>query len=956
MKKTNLCLLTLSSLLLLAGCNNQKGHQHVDLNHDGKCDECGVLGMVFEHVDENKDHICDVCHKEFSTHVDANNDGKCDYCNKDMSEGGEGEGHGQGGEGDIHDEEIDVPTVFESCMNYDYSNMTVTLSVCTGYSQTYEGYEANGYYAEEYYLGDGKYVVFDYSTYESYVDSGYPMDFFMYKYADFNGENYKWVEGYWTDASHAEHDYEGYIKEYKDRMKVSLDNTWFYMDNLLNNLAIEDVTYSLGTYVINEDKIEKMNNTALYFTVWDMIECTVSGLDVAKDNNGNYYFKNFKSFVDPENDRSPYVVIEFSKFGQTTLPYGCGEVVTPTSENTFDDYYEMSKEPRPVEIYIDELDMEVMPNIKYFVEEEDFTSLSGKTYADALLASAYTDDVSTLDPTKLYVYKDGHYFTTTQNYVKDAAYSEYDLVLYEGETIDVSLFIGPDTWNKEGLTEWRYTGDEAVDAYKEENGCYPESGFFAIFDYNGTARLAEATEEARHVHRHRWLTAVHAGECEIWATHWAPYHDEVTSEKIKVLVLEPKGEEQDQETASYAFSFTGYENLLNDPNDSQSGYWKTEFSASNLGNSSFNNPEYEISGMRTKLIEAKYTEAFEEKGNEQLLYFGVGDQDNYQSCEYNEVLFDLKDQEISSMSCYFSLHVSNHLSNLENLDSAYVLTSSDGISWTSYNLKNKLINHWNQLSSSGYMDAFLYEREFKNNARFVKFQFKSKYIGRMLGIVVADLKFYSDDTCANHVVKPYVDVTGLSVDCEDAITLSQGTKLVVTPTVAPSDATNKKVIFTSANPKVASVNQSGEIVAKAKGTTTITVYTDYMNGDGEHFEKVITVTVGEKPTLNALASGTYTNATPVAVTIDASKSTLTVGYWSYESSIITNKVFNLYAYSNMLPGSQCKLLDWYDLMYNRVNWRDKDRKKKSLTREQALKVETEELNQNFYIVVISMQF
>lgn len=64
---------------------------------------------------------------------------------------------------------------------------------------------------------------------------------------------------------------------------------------------------------------------------------------------------------------------------------------------------------------------------------------------------------------------------------------------------------------------------------------------------------------------------------------------------------------------------------------------------------------------------------------------------------------------------------------------------------------------------------------------------------------------------------------------------------------------------------------------------------------------------------------------------------------------IFHKVFNLYAYSNMLPGSNGKLLDWYDLMYNRVNWRDKDKKKKSLTREQAVKAEIEEMNQNFYI-------
>lgn len=51
----------------------------------------------------------------------------------------------------------------------------------------------------------------------------------------------------------------------------------------------------------------------------------------------------------------------------------------------------------------------------------------------------------------------------------------------------------------------------------------------------------------------------------------------------------------------------------------------------------------------------------------------------------------------------------------------------------------------------------------------------------------------------------------------------------------------------------------------------------------------------------------------------------------------------------MLPGSNGKLLDWYDLMYNRVNWRDKDKKQKALTRQQAVAVEIEQMNQDFYV-------
>lgn len=36
-------------------------------------------------------------------------------------------------------------------------------------------------------------------------------------------------------------------------------------------------------------------------------------------------------------------------------------------------------------------------------------------------------------------------------------------------------------------------------------------------------------------------------------------------------------------------------------------------------------------------------------------------------------------------------------------------------------------------------------------------------------------------------------------------------------------------------------------------------------------------------------------------------------------------------------------------MYNRVNWRDKGKKQKTLTRQQAEAAETEQINQDFYI-------
>ena len=61
-----------------------------------------------------------------------------------------------------------------------------------------------------------------------------------------------------------------------------------------------------------------------------------------------------------------------------------------------------------------------------------------------------------------------------------------------------------------------------------------------------------------------------------------------------------------------------------------------------------------------------------------------------------------------------------------------------------------------------------------------------------------------------------------------------------------------------------------------------------------------------------------------------------------------HKVFNLFAFSNDLPGSNGKIPEWFDLMYNRINWRDKDKNKK-LTRDESKQREVKECNELFYI-------
>ena len=82
MNKVKNLLLALTSLTL-ASCGAKECINHIDANHDGKCDVCEKEVPV-NHVDNDKDGKCDVCGKEIN-HVDNNDDNICDICGADLS-------------------------------------------------------------------------------------------------------------------------------------------------------------------------------------------------------------------------------------------------------------------------------------------------------------------------------------------------------------------------------------------------------------------------------------------------------------------------------------------------------------------------------------------------------------------------------------------------------------------------------------------------------------------------------------------------------------------------------------------------------------------------------------------------------------------------------------------------------------------------------------------------------
>ena len=106
-----------------------------------------------------------------------------------------------------------------------------------------------------------------------------------------------------------------------------------------------------------------------------------------------------------------------------------------------------------------------------------------------------------------------------------------------------------------------------------------------------------------------------------------------------------------------------------------------------------------------------------------------------------------------------------------------------------------------------------------------------KVTAKSLGM--ADITVTTEDggytaTCRVGVVRRPggdVSVTGVTLN-KTATTIAVGASETLTATVAPTNATNKKVTWTSSDPAVATVDASGKVTGVAKGTATITVTTE----------------------------------------------------------------------------------------------------------------------------------
>ena len=145
-----------------------------------------------------------------------------------------------------------------------------------------------------------------------------------------------------------------------------------------------------------------------------------------------------------------------------------------------------------------------------------------------------------------------------------------------------------------------------------------------------------------------------------------------------------------------------------------------------------------------------------------------------------------------------------------------------------------------------------------------------------------------------------IKVTGVNI-IENDISTSIGDTETLNATVLPSNATNKKVVWSSSNSAVATIDGNGKITAKAQGTTVITVKTV----DGNYEDK-INVTV--KPNV-VLVTGVQTSPNSLIIESGSSKNVAV----TILPTNATNKSFTCVSNDSNIAtasvdGSNCKIV------------------------------------------------
>ena len=141
-------------------------------------------------------------------------------------------------------------------------------------------------------------------------------------------------------------------------------------------------------------------------------------------------------------------------------------------------------------------------------------------------------------------------------------------------------------------------------------------------------------------------------------------------------------------------------------------------------------------------------------------------------------------------------------------------------------------------------------------------------------------------SCVVTVEKKVVAVSKISLS-QTAATLIEGEDLTLTAMVTPDDAADKSISWSSSNPSVATVDNTGKVTAVAAGTAIITATANDGSGVSASCEVTVTKPTYVIITINQYGSGTY--CSPYALDfseVEGLKAYVAAGYDS-ETGVVT---------------------------------------------------------------------
>lgn len=155
--------------------------------------------------------------------------------------------------------------------------------------------------------------------------------------------------------------------------------------------------------------------------------------------------------------------------------------------------------------------------------------------------------------------------------------------------------------------------------------------------------------------------------------------------------------------------------------------------------------------------------------------------------------------------------------------------------------------------------------------------------GGNANITVTTVSGLKTAACAVTVVVP---VTGVTLD-KTTHTMPDGTTVSLVATVAPADATNKAVIWTSSDATVATVSDAGLVTALKPGTTTITATSAADNTKSATCGVTVTAVAVTGVTLNKDATSIVTGLTETLIaTIAPANATNKAVTWTTSNAAV----------------------------------------------------------------------